>query len=558
MRYVNSAPADVVGRRTFLVRGVGVAAGLGVLGPAAFSSSASSAPWTPFAHGVASGDPLPDAVVLWTRVTPTPDTLPGSGRGPQVDVTWEVALDADFRRVVRRGTVRTGPRQDHTVKVDVTGLEAGTDHWYRFTLDGSPSRTGRTRTAPSAGSTPEELRFGVVSCANWQAGWFTSYRLMAERGDLDAVIHLGDYLYEYEPSKYSYGHDNIDIRLHDPQREIVSLRDYRRRHAQYKTDPDLQELHAAVPFIVTWDDHEVADGNWVGGAYEHQPEQEGSWRRRVRAAHRAYDEWMPVRLSGTAVTGDGDRIYRRLQFGRLADLSMLDLRSYRSERVDAGDPAVDAVARTITGGSQLAWLGGNLATSPCRWKLIGNPVMVSPLMLPPRPKVEQDALGQHVTYTRGRAAKPNTDSWDGYTSDRRRLLSRLEADGVDNTVFLTGDVHSAWANEVPSPTTGLPIAAEFVCSSLTSNNVDDFIGARPRTVSLSLEAAIQQENAHVRWVNLDDHGYTVLSVTSDRVQMDWHAISDRRDPGATSRLLASWTVASGSSRVRAAERPVSA
>jgi alkaline phosphatase D len=535
---------------------VGVAAGLGVLGPAAISGPASSSQPPIFAHGVASGDPLPDAVVLWTRVTPSADCLPGVGRGPEVEVVWEVARDADFTDVVRQGTVRTGPRQDHTVKVDATGLEPGTDYRYRFLLGGAPSPVGRTRTAPAPGDSPAQLRFGVVSCANWQAGWFTSYRLMAERGDLDAVIHLGDYLYEYQPGKYSYGHDQVDVRLHDPQREIVGLRDYRRRHAQYKTDPDLQALHAAVPFVVTWDDHEVADGNWSGGAFEHQAATEGSWRQRVRAAHRAYDEWMPVRISGTAVAGDGDRIYRRLQFGRLVDLSMLDLRSYRSKRVAPDDPAIDDVGRTIAGEHQLAWLGGNLDTSPCRWKLVGNPVMVAPVMMPPRPAREQDALSQHIGFDSRRTAEPNTDTWNGYTSDRDRLLSRLEDHGVVDTVFLTGDVHSAWATEVPSPATGAPLAVELVCHSLTSNNVDDFMGTRPRTTSLTLEAAIQDVNPHVKWVNLDDHGYTVLHVTERQLQMDWYAISDRRDPAATSRVIASWAVAAGSARVRPVQDPV--
>lgn len=552
------APADDLGRRKFLVGGLGVAAGLGVLGPAALATPASSSQPRVFAHGVASGDPLPDAVVLWTRVTPSAECLPGAGRGPEVDVTWEVARDDDFEDVVASGVVRTGPRQDHTVKVDATGLRPATDYRYRFVLAGQESPVGRTRTAPSPGDSPAQLRFGVVSCANWQAGWFTSYRHLAERGDLDAVIHLGDYLYEYQPGKYSYGHHQVDIRLHDPRREIVSLRDYRRRHAQYKTDPDLQALHAAVPFIVTWDDHEVADGNWSGGAFEHQPATEGPWKRRVRAAHRAYDEWMPVRISGTAVTGDGDRIYRRLQFGRLADLSMLDLRSYRSERVQPGDPAIDDVRRTIAGGPQLAWLSDNLSTSPCRWKLVGNPVMVAPVLMPPRPQREQDALSQHVATTTRRTSEPNTDTWNGYSSDRDRLLGRIEDDGVTGTVFLTGDVHTAWATEVPSPRTGLPIAAELVCNSLTSNNVDDFMGTRPRTTSLTLEAAIQQENPHVKWVNLDDHGYAVLHVTDAGVQMDWHAISDRRDPDATSRVLASWAVAAGSARVRPVRDPVTA
>jgi alkaline phosphatase D len=546
-----------IARRTFLMGGAAIAAGVGVVGSTALVSSASSAPSEVFAHGVASGDPLPDTVVLWTRVTPTTDCLPGAGRGPEIDVSWEVARDPDFDQVVRRGTVRTGPRQDHTVKIDATDLEPAVGYHYRFIWGEHVSRTGRTRTAPAPGSTPDELRFAVVSCANWQAGWFTSYRHLAERGDLDAVIHLGDYLYEYQPGKYSYGHHNVDVRTHDPRRETISLRDYRRRHAQYKTDADLQELHAAVPFIVTWDDHEVADGNWAHGAFEHQKD-EGSWPRRARAAHRAYDEWMPVRISGTAVAGDGDRIYRRLQFGQLADLAMLDLRSYRSERVDAGDTEVDAADRTIAGEAQLAWLGETLETSPCRWKLVGNPVMMSPLMLGPRPKVEEYALAQHVSVAPLRPSEPNTDGWDGYTSDRRRLLGRLEDGGVANTVFLTGDVHSAWANEVPSPTTGLPIATEFVCNSLTSNNVDDFMGSAPRTRSLALEAAIQRENPHVRWVDLDDHGYAVLHVTPQRVQMDWHAISDRRDPQATSRSLASWAVRAGQAGIVPVADPVPA
>ena len=370
------------------------------------------------------------------------------------------------------------------------------------------------------------------------------------------MIHLGDYLYEYQPGKYSYGHHNEDVRRHDPPRETVSLRDYRRRHAQYKTDPDLQALHAAVPFIVTWDDHEVADGSWAHGAFEHQAS-EGSYAARKRAAQRAYDEWMPVRLSGTAVAGDGRKIYRRLQFGQLVDLSMLDLRSYRSKRVAEDDPAIDDATRTITGEHKLAWLAGNLATSPCRWKLIGNPVMIAPVRLPPRPPAEEFALSQTVSFTPLRSSSPNTDEWDGYPSDRRRLLGRVEEVGVTDVVFLTGDVHTAWANDVPGPS-GSPVATELVCSSVTSNNVDDFIGARPRTVSLALEAAIQAENSHVRFVNLDDHGHSVLDVTPARVQMDWYAVDDRRDPRSGSRRLASWAVRSGAASVRPVDRPLDA
>lgn len=536
---------------------VGFAAGLGVLGSETLSTPAESSTVSPFRHGIASGDPLPDAVVLWTRVTPTERSTPGSGRGPAVSVRWDVALDDSFTRVVRSGTFATDAGRDHTVKLDATGLEPGTSYYFRFALGGEVSPVGRTRTAPAPGSTPERLRFGVVSCANWQAGWFSSYRHLADRGDLDAVIHLGDYLYEYQPGKYSYGHHNEDIRRHDPPREIVTLRDYRRRHAQYKTDRDLQALHAAVPFIVTWDDHEVADGSWARGAYEHQAGREGSYARRVRAAQRAYDEWMPVRISGTARAGDGTKIYRRLQFGQLVDLSMLDLRSHRSKRVADDDPSINDPGRTITGEHQLAWLAGNLATSPCRWKLVGNPVMITPVRLPPRPAAEEFALSQTVSFTPLRSAAPNTDEWDGYPSDRRRLLGQVEADGTPDVVFLTGDVHTAWANEVPGPS-GSPVATELVCSSITSNNVDDFIGSRPRTVSLALEAAIQGENPHVRFVNLDDHGYCVLDVTPSRVQMDWYAVEDRRDPRSGTRRLSSWAVRSGSARVEAVDRPLDA
>ncbi len=264
---------------------------------------------------------------------------------------------------------------------------------------------------------------------------------------------------------------------------------------------------------------------------------------------------MPVRISGTAIVGDGTRMYRRLQFGTLADLSMLDLRTYRSERVEPEDPAIDSPDRTITGARQLGWLEEHLSKTPVRWKFIGNPVMVAPVLLPPRPTAEQYALSQTVSFTPLEPSAPNTDVWDGYTADRKKLLDHLVADKIDDVVFLSGDVHTAWANDVPTEG-GRPVATEFVCSSITSNNVDDFIGVAPRTLSLSLEAAIQTENPHVRFVNLDEHGYCVLQVTRAKVQMDWYAISDRADEHATSRKLTSWTVASGTPRVQPTTRAI--
>jgi len=289
-------------RRRFLptTAAVGVT---GALLPAADAAPADRV----FAHGVASGDPLPDRVVLWTRVTPVPAATPGSGVGPAVRVSWQVSGDPGFRRTVASGTVSTGPRKDHTVKVDATGLRPATSYYYRFLLDGHVSRVGRTRTAPAHAADVARLRLGVVSCANLQAGWFSAYRHLAARDDLDAVLHLGDYLYEYAPGEYGLGQGNVDVRRHVPAREIVGLSDYRRRHAQYKRDADLANLPARFPFIVTWDDHESANDAWCGGAENHTPGVEGRWHARRAAAYRAYDEWMPARLGGTAVVGDGAR-----------------------------------------------------------------------------------------------------------------------------------------------------------------------------------------------------------------------------------------------------------
>ncbi len=525
-----------------LAGGFGVAAAAGAVGPALLPSPAPAGSHRPFQHGVASGDPLPDAVVLWTRITPSPGAAPGSGRGPDVRVEWLVASDPDLRDVVAEGSVVTGPDRDHTVKIDATRLRPATSYWFRFRWDDEESPVGRTRTAPAADADVERLRFGVVSCANWQAGWFSAYRHLADLDDLDLVVHLGDYLYEYQPGTYSYGHANRDVRRHDPPHETVTLRDYRRRHAQYKTDPDLQRLHARVPFVVTWDDHEVADGAWTDGAFEHQPG-EGPWRRRRAAAHQAYDEWMPVRLSGTALPGDGERMYRDLTFGRLVHLAMLDLRTYRGDRVGADDVAVDDPERTITGTDQRGWLLDSLATTTARWKLVGNPVMISPMLMPPRPRSETFALSRLTTLTPRARAAPNTDGWDGFRADRDRVLGHLRDRAIRDVVFLTGDVHTSWAIDVRDELGA--IATELVCPAITSNNVDDFMGVPPRTASLTLEAAIQATNPAVRWVNLDDHGYAVLDLTGERAVMQWFAISDRSDPRATTHRLASWQILSG-------------
>ena len=350
-----NAPDVHLTRRRALQLAAAAGAGLAAVtatGPASASPKAAAS--SVFRHGVASGDPLPGAVLLWSRVTPDPAATPGSGAGPEVDVGWEVATDPGFRRVVRRGTSSTGPARDHTVKVDAVGLSPATTYWYRFRCRGATSPVGRTRTAPAADAPVARLRMAVVSCANLQAGWFTAYRQLAARDDLDLVVHLGDYLYEYAPGEYQAR--DVVVRPHDPPREMVGLADYRRRHAQYKTDPDLQALHAAAPWVVTWDDHESANDAWSGGAENHTEGAEGAWPARLAAAQQAYAEWMPVRYE------PGGHLYRRLRFGRLATLSMLDLRTYRDQQPPSPlDPALSAPDRTIAGPEQLRFLLDGLA-----------------------------------------------------------------------------------------------------------------------------------------------------------------------------------------------------
>jgi alkaline phosphatase D len=514
-----------------------------------------------FRHGVASGDPTPDRVVLWTRVTPTEEAQPGSGAGPRVRVRWEVARDPRFNRVVASGHQATGPGRDHTVKVDAAGLRPATTYFYRFRYAGHASPVGRTRTAPAHAADNARLRFGVASCANLQAGWFSAYRHLAARDDLDFVLHLGDYLYEYGPGEYGMGADDVDVRRHEPPREILSLTDYRQRHAQYKRDPDLQRLHARHAFVATWDDHETADDAWRGGAVNHGAG-EGSYAARRAAAHRAYDEWMPVRLSGTTAIRDGDRIYRRLTFGRLAQLSLLDLRSYRDQQaaVPVDHTVTDDPGRTITGDAQMAWLKDTLEDQHSLWKLVGNPVMIAPVRIPSAYSGWVDRINE---VTKG-ALPPlpndgppyNVDQWDGYTADRRELYAHLRDQGINNTVFLTGDIHSSWACDLPVDglayrVSGESVGTELVCPSVTSNNLKDITGTPPRTTSLVVEAALQTANPHVKFLNFDDHGYAVVDVTPERLQMDWFKISGRADKLATASRLASWATTVNSNTVHA-------
>ncbi|MEV6291797.1 alkaline phosphatase D family protein [Streptomyces sp. NPDC051896] len=543
-------PNSLSPRRRTVVKAAAATAVLA--GPLAASLPARAADQAPaFLHGVASGDPLPDGVLLWTRVTPTPEAIPGSGVGPDTEVSWVVARDKAFTGIVAKGTVTATAASDHTVKADVRGLQPATDYWFRFSAGGTDSPVARTRTAPAADAPVSSLRFGVVTCANWEAGYFAAYRHLATRGDLDAWLHLGDYIYEYKSGEYAAR--GTVVRPHAPANEIITLADYRTRHAKYKTDPDLQALHLKAPVIAIWDDHEFADNAWSGGAVNHTEGAEGTWTARKAAARQAYFEWMPVR---TAIEGT---TYRRLRFGKLADLSLLDLRSFRSQQASAGSGSVDDPNRTITGRAQLDWLKAGLKASDTKWRLVGNSVMIAPFvvgsltadLLKPLAKLldlPQDGIGV------------NTDQWDGYTHDRRELLDHLRSNGIGNTVFLTGDIHMSWANDVPVDAGTYPLspsaATEFVITSVTSDNLDDIVKVPEGTVSALAAPLIEVANRHVHWVDTDRHGYGVLDITADRAQMDYYVLSDRTDPNATSTWVRSYRTRSGTQKVERTYDPV--
>ncbi|MBZ9595394.1 alkaline phosphatase D family protein [Streptomyces erythrochromogenes] len=544
-------PAAATPRRRTVVLAAAATATLAPLTTLGAGTAHAAGTAPAFLHGVASGDPLPDGVLLWTRVTPAPEAVPGSGLGPAVQVSWEVASDQAFSRIVAGGTVTASAATDHTVKVDVRGLRPQTPYWYRFTAGSAVSPVGRTLTTPGHDVTTPGVRFGVVSCANWESGYFSAYRHLAARTDLHAVLHLGDYIYEYASGGYPEA--KYTVRQHEPKHEIVSLADYRTRHGRYRTDADLQALHQAHPVIAIWDDHEFANDMWAGGAENHTPGAEGDWAARAEAAKQAYFEWMPVRTS-TAGT-----VYRRLRFGTLADLHLLDLRSFRSQQTKVGSGTVDDPERTITGRAQLDWLKSGLAGSDATWKLVGTSVMISPAAFGSLPAHLLGPLAKLLGLPEGGIAI-NVDQWDGYTDDRKELLGHLKERNVKNTVFLTGDIHMAWANEVPVNMATYPgsgtAATEFVVTSVTSDNLDDLLHVLPDTVSLVAESAIKAANWHVKWLDMDAHGYGVLDVTTERSQMDYYVISDKRRPGATSEWSRSYRTLNGTQKVERSYQPV--
>lgn len=462
----------------------------------------------PFYHGVASGDPLPAKVIIWTRVTPE--------NVGDIAVKWKMSTNANMSKPAKSGTITTNEARDYTVKIDVSGLAANTTYYYQFEALNSKSIIGRTKT--TAADQASEVKLAVVSCSNYEAGYYNAFARIAEKDDLNAVVHLGDYIYEYQPG--GYGDPSLD-RKHLPAREITSLSDYRTRYAQYRLDKDFQKVHQMHPFITIWDDHEVANNVYKAGAQNHQPE-DGDFMTRKEAAKQAYFEWLPVRDNATK------DIYRTVNFGNTVGLIMLDERlAGRTYPVDSVSQAeFQAADRTMLGAKQLAWFKNELKTSDATWKVIGNQVIFSPC----------DISGL------GFGSPVNLDAWDGYPYERSQISQFLSKQKIENVIITAGDTHSSWAFEVPAEDGNGNIAIEIGTPSITSSNSDE---RTPVEQVLQAEKVLSAKNPHLKYTDLRNHGYVVLSLTEKEAVAEWYYVDKLNEPSDKERLGKKYVIKSG-------------
>ncbi len=507
-------------RRAVLLAGAGAVAG-GVASASLIRTPASGAVAPrprladPFTLGVASGDPAPDGMVLWTRLAPTPLAADGLGGMPPqpVEVEWELAADERFTRVERRGTETAVPDAAHSVHVELAGLRPGREYFYRFRAGGHVSPAGRTRTAPNPGVLGPPLTMCFASCSQYEHGHFTAYRRLAEE-EPDLVLHLGDYQYEYTADDYVAPGGNVRDHVGP---ETVTLANSRQRHAQYKTDADLQAAHAVAPWLVVWDDHEL-DNNW---ADEIPEEPQPDYLARRAAAFRAYYENMPLRRASVP-RGIDLQLYRRVEWGRLATFHMLDTRQYRDDQPCGDQFRSDCAertdpARSITGDEQEAWLLDGLAGSDARWDVLGQQVFFS-----------------QVDFAPGAARGFNPDAWDGYAANRDRVASGVRQ--ARHAVVLTGDVHAHWAADVkerfddPSSAT---VATELVATSITSGGD----GSETRSDT----ADILADNPHIRFYN-NRRGYVRTRFTGSELRADFRVVPFVSRPGAPVETRRSFTI----------------
>jgi alkaline phosphatase D len=474
----------------------------------------------PFTLGVASGDPTSDGFVLWTRLAPKPLEPGGGMPAHPIAVRWKVALDENMRRVVRRGAVLALPELAHSVHVEIEGLQPSRWYWYQFEVGDEVSSIARTRTAPEWHESAKELKFAFASCQNYVNGFFPAYWRMAEE-DLDFVAHLGDYIYE-GPG------DGSGVRAHSPAAEIMSLDDYRIRHAQYKTDPALQAAHEAFPWIVTWDDHET-ENNYAGFIPQDAADTDIFAARRARA-YQAYYEHMPLRRSSFP-RGPHLQLYRRLSFGSLLKVHVLDTRQYRSagapagctldERVEGYCPSALDTERTITGNRQRDWLIDGLGRSNSSWNVLANQVIFAP----------NDTNNDPAIRTYG------GENWNGYPFNRAQLLDFIAARKLYNTVVITGDVHQNFVRNVPPDYVNLdaePIATEFIGTSISTG------GDR----NLSTVFGGNANNPHLRFQD-NHHGYARCTLSRRQWQTDFRVIPSVLVDNAPISTLASFVVEQG-------------
>ncbi len=496
-----------------------------------------------FTHGVASGDPLADRVIIWTRLSPA-----DSPSGTALGVEWEVATDAEFKSIAKWGMEMARPANDMTVKVDVTGLEPGQWYFYRFKYGGTVSPVGRTRTLPE-GDVPQ-ARFAIVSCCNYQHGYFNVYDHITHaqtegHGEFDALLHLGDYFYEYSQD------DTTDAmkeagRFHDPAHEIVSLEDYRRRHALYRTDPNLQAVTAQMPMISIWDDHESSNDAYKDGAQNHQPD-EGDWARRKEYAMRAYYEWMPVR--DPAQNRGREFLFRKFEWGNLLTLAAIETRLLARSVSFEFDTYYDELfeeeslqrvkeekwldpSRELMGSLQIDWLAkafGQSKKDGKTWRLLANQVLMARMVTPDiTPYISEDSVPEDSPYRdliiRNMRMSPLSlpiypDSWDGYPAERERLYKALTDAGVEDMIVVTGDAHEYFANDLTDEA-GVAKGVEFCTTSVTSETRGDVLGESARDLAM----LVTRDNKDVRYYNPMHKGYIDLTLTASKVRAKMVAV----------------------------------
>ncbi|UUM29665.1 alkaline phosphatase D family protein [Vibrio japonicus] len=526
-------------RRDFIKAVSSTAVATGLMGCNSDSSDANVS----FQHGVASGDPTQTQVIIWTRVTTNASSA---------DVTWQVSALADFSDIQQSGVFTTDTSRDFTVKVDVENLNPSTQYYYRFMSGDAVSMTGVTQTL--AEGSLEHASMAVVSCANYPAGYFNVYREIVkqhENAPFDVVLHLGDYIYEYGDGGYATEDAAAMGRTPSKGTECVTLDDYRKRYAQYRQDEDLQAMHAALPMIAVWDDHELANDTWKEGAENHQ-ESEGSFYDRRAAAAAAWVEWLPVREN----TFSNMLIYRQFSFGNLINLMMLDTRLVgRDKPLDyfsLSAPSMDAIgglvaqsrdpARELLGTEQLGWLTQQIANNDAKWNVLGQQVLMSRMELPSSVMLAlfnlftvsdeqkpaalagvQTAIGNYLADpSSDLVSLPyNLDAWDGYYAERERVYAALKQSD-DNFVCLAGDTHNAWTSELKNMN-GDAIGIEFATSSVSSPGLEEYLGLDPAVIG-QMEFVLPSLVQELEWADIKQRGFMRVSFSHTGSTATWYFV----------------------------------